>query len=196
MIPNRLIKIKNQSCHLITFGASLLFNRYIVAIFDKRKGINAHPLAAIFNANNIAPIIEPQREICSISVFMINSVMRIREAIAEPMITHLLHLCKNELNINELPKIEMVDDKPTVGGGTAFGEFTGDAIRVVTANRHPMDVARTLAHELVHWEQMTKGKELDGSDGSDTENEANATAGVIMRKFAKMYPEYFLDTLP
>jgi hypothetical protein len=195
-MPTRFTRIKNQSCHLITRGASLLFSKYIVAIFDNRNGIYAQPLTAIFIANNMEPNIAPQREICSIIVFMINSVMRIREAIAEPMITHLLQLCKNELGIDELPSIEMIDDESTVGGGTAFGEFTGDKIRVITTNRHPMDVARTLSHELVHWQQMEKGKELDGSDGSSTENEANAIAGIIMRKFAKMYPEYFLDTLP
>lgn len=122
--------------------------------------------------------------------------MRIREAVAEPMITHLLQLCKDELGIDQLPSIQMVDTESTVGGGTSFGEFDGNSIRVVTMGRHPMDVARTLAHELVHWKQMIDGVDLDGSDGSDTENEANAIAGIIMRKFAKVYPDYFLDTLP
>lgn len=112
------------------------------------------------------------------------------------MITHLLQLCKSELGIDELPPIDFVVDEPTVGGGTSFGEFDGESIRVVTLNRHPMDVMRTLAHELVHWKQLVSGQELDGSDGSSIENEANATAGVIMRKFAKLYPDYFLETLP
>jgi len=122
--------------------------------------------------------------------------MRIKEAIAESMITHLLQLCKAELGIDTLPGIQIIEDEPTVGGGTSFGEFDGENIRVVATGRHPMDVARTLAHELVHWKQKMEGAELDGSDGSSTENEANATAGIIMRKFAKMYPDYFLDTLP
>jgi hypothetical protein len=55
---------------------------------------------------------------------------------------------------------------------------------------------RTLAHELVHWKQRESGLELDGSDGSETEDQANAVAGVIMRKFGKMYPEYFVNSLP
>lgn len=191
-----LITMKNQSCQVTTFGALHVFSKYIVAIFESINGIYAQPLVAIFNANNKEPIIAPQREICSIIVFMINSTMRIREAVAEPMITHLLQLCKNELGISDLPSIQMLDDEPTVGGGTAFGEFDGESIRVVTMGRHPMDVARTLAHELVHWKQKTDGAELDGTDGSDTENEANSVAGVIMRKFAKMYPDYFLNSIP
>jgi len=95
-----------------------------------------------------------------------------------------------------LPPIELVDGEPTVGGGTSFGEFDGEKIRVVTMKRHPMDVMRTLAHELVHWKQLVSGDELDGSDGSSIENEANALAGVIMRKFGKMYPDYFVQTMP
>jgi hypothetical protein len=122
--------------------------------------------------------------------------MKIKEAVAQPMITHLLRLCKAELKIDELPEIQLLDTEPTVGSGTAFGEFDGNSIRVVTTDRHPMDVARTLAHELVHWKQMIDGDELDGSDGSNTENEANAIAGVIMRRFAKIYPEYFLQSIP
>lgn len=126
---------------------------------------------------------------------MINTGMRIKEAVAEHMITHLLNLCKKELGISDLPQIEIIDEEPAVGGGTSFGEFDG-TIKVVSKDRHPMDVARTLAHELVHLKQRMNGQVLDGADGSDSENEANATAGEIMRKFGKMYPEYFMNTLP
>lgn len=113
---------------------------------------------------------------------------------SQHMVTHLLQLCKKELQLSELPEIQLVSE-PTVGGGTSFGEFDG-AIKVVSLNRHPMDVMRTLAHELVHWKQMQSGQELDGSDGSSIENDANAYAGVILRKFGKMYPEYFLQSMP
>jgi len=120
--------------------------------------------------------------------------MKLRQIMLQHMVTHLLQLCKKELQLSELPDIQLVNE-PTVGSGTSFGEFDG-AIKVVVLNRHPMDVMRTLAHELVHWKQMQVGAEMDGSDGSKTENDANAIAGVILRKFGKMYPEYFLDSLP
>jgi hypothetical protein len=127
---------------------------------------------------------------------VINSVMKLKEFVQEHMVTHLLQLCKKELDLSELPSINMIDDKHTIKGGTAFGEFDDTGITVITMGRHPMDVMRTLAHELVHWKQATSGEELDGSDGSDTENDANAIAGVILRKFGKMYPHYFVDTIP
>lgn len=120
--------------------------------------------------------------------------MKVNEVMKEHMVTHLLQLCKSYLSLSELPEIELVDE-PTVGGGTSFGEFDG-AIRVATQGRHPMDVMRTLAHELVHWKQQTLGQDMDGSDGSKTENDANAIAGAIMRKFGKMYPEYFISSMP
>lgn len=111
------------------------------------------------------------------------------------MITELLLLCERELGLSDVPTIDIIDDEDTIGGGTSFGEYDG-SIKVISKNRHPMDVMRTLAHELVHWAQHQNGVKMDGSDGSNIENEANAKAGVIMRKFGKMYPHYFVDTLP
>jgi len=122
--------------------------------------------------------------------------MRIKEAVQEHMLTHLIKLCKQELILDDLPEIKILDDETAVGKGTSFGEFKDDRIEVVSTGRHPIDVMRTLAHELVHWKQRSVGQELDGSDGSETENQANALAGVIMRKFGKMYPEYFVNSLP
>lgn len=111
------------------------------------------------------------------------------------MLTQMLDLCKHELGLDELPEIVLLDSNPTTGSGTSFGEFIDDRVEVVTMGRHPMDVMRTLAHELVHWKQMVSNMPLDGSDGSDVENQANAVAGVIMRKFGKMHPEYFMDSI-
>lgn len=115
--------------------------------------------------------------------------MKISEAILENTVSRLLKMCEIELELESLPKIDFVDE--ILGDGTSFGEFTGDAVRISITNRHPMDVLRTLVHELVHWKQSLENKDLDGSDGSDTENEANAIAGIIMRRFGKANPECF-----
>jgi len=125
----------------------------------------------------------------------INSSMKLKEVVQEHMVTHLLQLVKKELDLADIPKIILIDDEPAIGGGSSFGEFDGD-IRVVTKGRHPVDVMRTLAHELVHWKQRTMNMPLDGADGSETENQANAIAGILLRKFGKMYPEYFINSIP
>ena len=121
--------------------------------------------------------------------------MKIFETIQNHMFSNLLNLCKRELGISKIPKIVLIDDN-SVGGGNSFGIFIDDEIHIAIKGRHPMDISRTLAHELVHWKQRTENQELDGSDGSTTENDANAIAGQIMRKFGRIYPEYFINSLP
>ena len=116
--------------------------------------------------------------------------MKPSEILLEGMLGHFLKMCKQELKLDELPSIKLISDQPTVAG-SSFGVFDGNSIHVVTMDRHPMDVMRTLAHELTHWKQRVEGQELDGGDGSETENQANATAGIIMRRFGKAYPECF-----
>ena len=115
--------------------------------------------------------------------------MRLKDIMINHMVKNLTELCQQELELENIPDIKLIYNQSTIGS-PAFGQFDG-SIRVVAHNRHPMDVMRTLAHELVHWKQQSVGQCLDGSDGSDTENQANAIAGTIMRKFGKMYPECF-----
>jgi len=49
-----------------------------------------------------------------------------------------------------------------------------------------LDIFRTLAHEIIHYNQRKSGKELNGNDGSVNENEANSRAAVILRKYSKI----------
>jgi hypothetical protein len=109
------------------------------------------------------------------------------------MFKKFLPLAVEILKLNSLPKMEFVakvDDteQPT------FGLYsTGDKVlKVALTGRHPNDILRTVAHELTHYKQDTND-ELNndsGETGSNEENEANATAGIIMRHFNKQYPEY------
>jgi len=94
---------------------------------------------------------------------------------------------KQHLDLQDLPEIEFLD-QPLEG---TFGQYHDGTIRVVSAGRHHIDTLRTLAHELVHWNQDSQGRigPESGETGSDEENEANALAGVIMRDFAEAHPE-------
>ena len=97
------------------------------------------------------------------------------------------------LDLDHLPRITFV---PEVTGQRAptFGKFMNaeNTIFVDIENRHPNDILRTLAHELVHYRQMMDHQldDSSGETGSDEENQANAQAGVIMRNFNQQYPEY------
>jgi hypothetical protein len=109
------------------------------------------------------------------------------------MFKKFLPLAMKILELDSLPKMEFVTkvdetDQPT------FGLYSNSdrVLKVALTNRHPNDILRTVAHELTHYKQDINN-ELDndsGDTGSDHENEANATAGVIMRHFNKLYPEY------
>ena len=107
-----------------------------------------------------------------------------------------LDLAKSELGLEDLPQIDLVDDKNSAKEKKSFGTYDGNCIVVNIAGRHPSDIFRTIAHELVHHKQNGEGKIQIGSGetGSDVENEANAVAGVILRKFNHTYPAVFEST--
>ena len=106
-----------------------------------------------------------------------------------------LELCKEELDLEKLPKIVWMINGDTQGTQPTFGMFVNKdkTIRVEIKNRHPLDVMRTLAHELVHFKQHLKGQinNKSGDIGSKQENEANAVAGIIMRQFNRTHPDAF-----
>ena len=77
----------------------------------------------------------------------------------------------------------------------SFGSFdpNNDKIWLYVKNRNMADLMRTLAHELVHRKQAEDGR-IDynsGETGSEIENEANAQAGVLLRKFGKQNEEIY-----
>lgn len=98
-----------------------------------------------------------------------------------------------ELGLKSLPKSIKFEGDGYSAQHLTFGTYnpSTDEVVVVKGQRHPIDVLRTLAHELVHHKQREDGRELNGEDGSDIENEANAKAGELMRKFRKVRPEIF-----
>ena len=110
-----------------------------------------------------------------------------------PMIKKFLPIAKAELKLERLPKIKIQRHVEVHDGQATFGRFVnGEAtIYVGIADRHPVDVLRTLAHELVHWQQYLDDriKPDSGETGSQIENEAHAVAGVLMRHFNKKYPD-------
>jgi hypothetical protein len=101
-----------------------------------------------------------------------------------------LPIAVQHLNLDHIPKIKLVKSLDD----TTFGRYVNDeqVIYVVVDNRNPVDVLRTLAHEMVHYAQG-QDDQLDstsGETGSPIENEANAEAGVIMRLFNQKHPSY------
>jgi hypothetical protein len=96
----------------------------------------------------------------------------------------------DHLKLQDTPKIELVqvrDDNMT----TANYCPNTKNIKVYAKGRALFDIARSLAHELVHHKQNVNGEELNGETGSDCENQANATAGQIIRLYGKKNPDFY-----
>lgn len=117
---------------------------------------------------------------------------------AKPLLSSALKdffpIAKECIKLPHLPDIRVlkrldVDEQPT------FGRFNNDTqmIELAIEDRHPLDILRTLAHELVHYKQCLDDRlnHKSGETGSNEENEAHAVAGVVMRIFNKQHPEYF-----
>lgn len=66
-------------------------------------------------------------------------------------------------------------------------------VAAFTLNRHPVDVMRSLAHELVHHRQKQLGELKPGVKAPDIggkiEDDANAIAGQLIKKFGYDNPK-------
>lgn len=108
------------------------------------------------------------------------------------MLKDFLPIAMKELKITKLPPIVLQRSVETHEGQATFGRFVNEEEKIYLGinNRHPVDILRTLAHELTHFKQSLDNKMYHGAGetGSPIENEANVKAGIIMRHFNKKYP--------
>jgi hypothetical protein len=108
-----------------------------------------------------------------------------------------IDFCCDKLSISDKPSLKFKE--PTdQGEQPSFAAYAPGAreVHVMSKNRHPMDIFRSVAHELVHHKQNEEGrigKDIDkeGATGSDIENEANSRAGELMRWYGKANPQCF-----
>jgi len=135
------------------------------------------------------------------SVFFqdINISMRLIELINTPnpveTLVDFVGFACQELGITSVPKIEILP-KPLLNPPyRSFAAYQpgNKSVKIYTKNRHILDILRSLCHEIVHYRQDLSNElnEFSGKTGSDQENEANALAGQIMRKYGQLHPELF-----
>ena len=132
---------------------------------------------------------------------MVKKVNKLNEALLpkeqkEEVINQLVDFACEYLGISpDDVNIEISYDPTEAAEMFSFGKQTPSTgiIRVVATNRNLADVLRTLAHELVHRKQQLDGRLHIGAgdDGTEIENEANAEAAIIMRRFGKANPIIF-----
>ncbi|MEY4573093.1 MAG: hypothetical protein RLZ10_2368 [Bacteroidota bacterium] len=77
-----------------------------------------------------------------------------------------------------------------VGSMTTGSRDKNGVLRILTKNRINRDIFRTIAHEWIHEHQMKILKRKNGPDiGGKNEDEANAKAGSLIKKFEKKNPK-------
>ncbi len=110
-------------------------------------------------------------------------------------VADFVNFAKEHLGIDDDIKVELAFEKTPDLRTTAYYNNLENMLKVYVKNRAIVDVCRSIAHELVHHKQNLEGRitnpEIDGADGSDIENEANAVAGVIIRKWGRIHPEIY-----
>jgi len=107
------------------------------------------------------------------------------------LIGDFINFCANWLPIEGEFDIYVVDDRDTHEISTTAAYHRGNnIIKVYGKNRAIVDVLRSVAHELVHMMQdeneMLVGQIPDA--GGHIEDEANAKAGEIIKRYAKSHP--------
>jgi hypothetical protein len=115
----------------------------------------------------------------------------------EEILKDFIHFVVKELKIEQMPRVSLRKDPQWPQVHKTFGRYNDEAktLEVAWGQRHIMDVLRTVAHELTHKHQHEREGHRMGPDAGETgspyENEANARAGVLMRDYGRLHPEYF-----
>jgi hypothetical protein len=94
---------------------------------------------------------------------------------------------KIKLKITKKPRVMFVQDEQNSDdffGKTGFYDPANNSIHLFITNRHPKDILRSFAHELIHHMQNLNGMN-DGLDMSATKDPAYATHNKGLRKMEK-----------
>lgn len=69
------------------------------------------------------------------------------------------YMAENGYTVKPFPKVILDDTDPgdDVFVYTGYFDPNANGIRLFIADRHPKDVLRTFAHELIHWKQQCDG---------------------------------------
>lgn len=107
------------------------------------------------------------------------------------IVVKFLKFVNDELNINQPFKVKLATNRDQDLKTYAFYNKSDGTIKVYVTGRGIADVLRSLAHELIHHLQNQR-QELDVQHpdvGGKIEDEANAVAGQLVKKFGYANPD-------
>jgi len=106
------------------------------------------------------------------------------KSLKRDLLEEFLNYMNEELSIDQPYSLYFVDDKENASealGKTAMYNPSTNSVYIYVTNRHPKDIMRSIAHELVHHKQNCSG-ELQNMSFEKAETDANA-GGFFLRKF-------------
>ena len=89
--------------------------------------------------------------------------MELKEALGE-----IFKTAQEQLNIQNVPQLHLKHDEENaqgIFGKTAYYDPTEQSVVLYITNRHPKDICRSFAHELIHHVQNERG-DLEMGDAS------------------------------
>jgi hypothetical protein len=110
----------------------------------------------------------------------------------EDRVKHFIDWAYKKLHIKApMPEIIFSDEKDSPDmHHTGWYRKETDTMWVYTGNRNLIDILRTVAHELQHRKQDAEGRiKGSSSPGSKLEREGDIHAGILMKLYAKEFPE-------
>ena len=103
---------------------------------------------------------------------------------------HFVNFVSKTLGLKSSPNVVLVPNREGEMT-TALYNLENKEIKVLYKNRAFFDIARSIAHEMVHQKQHENGQHMDGSTGSPCEDEANAVAGRLIRIYSKQNKDFY-----
>ena len=113
-----------------------------------------------------------------------------KKTLNRKLLEEFLDFANKKLEVDKPYSVYFVDDKSNATdplGKTAMYNPSSNSVYVYATNRHPKDILRSIAHELMHHKQNCDGR-LDKTYGEDSDDletlelEANK-AGYLVREF-------------
>lgn len=112
----------------------------------------------------------------------------------ESIIDDFIEFGRGELSLGDDFRVNLTSNGDDIETLASYDMIDGE-INVLTKGRAIPDIIRSIAHEMVHHKQNSRGdlrgNPEEGEDGSPWEDEANSKAGVLVRKFGKINPEIY-----
>jgi nicotinic acid mononucleotide adenylyltransferase len=189
-----------QSLHK-RFGDQVL----TIAVDEKARGMSGTDLRAVLKSGDYEKFKKSipgavtnkgrAAELFKILAPAIKESIQPGTRLREKSIEEFVEFCSNILVFENRPVIECHSNKDFATALRSFGCYSPSEakIDVYVGNRNLADILRTLAHELIHHKQNELQNLYNGAGetGSEVENEANAGAAMIMRKYGAINPAIY-----